>query len=108
MESSTMCWSVCRISRDRYQASKRKFAMRAGCPMLLALVLLPVAGCEQLEPFRQGILTTYRQELRQLGDRVSNEELAKTPDEPEAGSLKSEVTPVAHWHAPPLLNDVHL
>jgi hypothetical protein len=71
------------------------------------------AGCEQIQPYRQGVNSTYRQELRQLAEEVSRKELAKTAAASEVDTATPEqtpadVTPVNHWHASPLVDAIRL
>ena len=56
--------------------------------------------------------TTYNKELRDLGEDVHRNELAKDSSSQElhaaASSVSEEQTPVAQWYAPPLITAVHL
>jgi hypothetical protein len=82
---------------------------------LFALCLLGFTGCEHLDSLRQGVLSTYSQELRQLATDIDRAELAKiaTMDQERTRSNSSTNTSApevqqVQWHALPLANAVHL
>jgi hypothetical protein len=84
-----------------------------GTALLLAAGLA-CGGCEQTEPLRQGVRTTYRQELRQLAEETNRKELARREEASEETAAEEDppaadaVTWANHWQAPSLLNAVHL
>jgi hypothetical protein len=91
--------------------------MWAGRPqILLSLVLLAAgllcSGCEQLDPYRQGLKTKYREELRQLALDTKNKDGAKdletAENTPAADAAADEVTQINYWHAPSLLSAIRL
>jgi hypothetical protein len=72
----------------------------AGRLAILGLLLLTVAGCEHFESLRQGVLSTYNQELRQLGADIDRKEMAKLDErkQEEADAGNSNVT--VNWWSP--------
>jgi hypothetical protein len=80
--------------------------MRAGRLCLWSLVLL--AGCDHLEPLRQGLHSTYNKELRQLAEETNRQELARMAEREETAAAKKEVVPAGEWHAAPLSSAVQL
>jgi hypothetical protein len=83
------------------------------CTVLLAAGLA-CGGCEHTDPLRQGIAqSSYRQELRQLGEETKRKELAKFKQESddipdEEVHVADTVRQADHWEALPLLNAVHV
>jgi len=91
--------------------------MLAGRQSLGSLILVAAGlmggGCEQIEPFRQGVHSTYKQELRQLAEETSRKALAKASEQADEESAaaemaRDEVAPANHWQSPSLLSAVHL
>ncbi len=89
--------------------------MRARCPSLLSLLLFVLAagGCEQLEPYRQGVHSNYDKELKQLAAEVNRDGLAKNAttaqlDSSETDDTKDAVTQANHWQTPSLAGAISL
>jgi hypothetical protein len=82
--------------------------------LLIGLYLLAVAGCEHFDSLRQGVLSTYSQELRRLGEDIDRKEMAKlTPkdgDDAVAEAPRAKPAAVQHvqWQAAPLSDAVQL
>jgi hypothetical protein len=85
--------------------ARRQLLKRAA----ILILGLACAGCEQLDCMRQGLNSTYRQELRQLAAETTRKELAKSKiaEEP-AESATDDVRQIANWPQPSLLSAVHL
>jgi len=83
--------------------------MRAGSLILCGIVLL-ACGCEQLDPYRQGIVSNYRKELRELGEEVNLRTAAAktTPREDDPPAAPEGVTQAAGWSRPSLLSAIQL
>jgi hypothetical protein len=90
--------------------------MQAGCRLLSMFALLAAlmcAGCGYLDPFRQGLITTYKPELRQLAADIDRAELAKInrPGENSAGAEECEekdTQPPNSWQPASLLPAVRI
>jgi hypothetical protein len=83
--------------------------------LVLLAVGLASAGCQHAEPLRQGVRSTYHQELRQLAEEINRKELAKVTEATDQQATASETTEdlggvaqTNHWHAPSLLSAVTL
>ena len=83
---------------------------------LIAALCLALTGCEQLDSLRQGILSTYSKELRNLATDIDRQELAKikADDERRAAQAEDEDVPPsnsvqqAQWQPVSLVGVVQL
>src|ERR1700730_1577113 len=82
---------------------------------LIGLVLLALAGCDHFDALRQGVLSTYSKELRQLGEDIDRKELVKITAKNEDVDRQSEEVPPeksgvhqAQWQAAPPSEAVQL
>jgi hypothetical protein len=83
--------------------------------LLMVLGLFAVAGCEHFDFLRQGVLSTYSQELRRLGEDIDRKEMAKLTAKDadnaqvaEAPSAKPAEVRQVQWQAAPLSDAVQL
>jgi hypothetical protein len=82
---------------------------------LIGLMLLALAGCDHFDALRQGVLSTYSKELRQLGEDIDRKELVKISAKDEEVTRQTEDTPAEktgvhqiQWQAAPLSDAVQL
>jgi hypothetical protein len=80
--------------------------------ILMALAVLALAGCDHLDALRQGVLSTYSQDLRMLAEDIDRKELAKyaaEEDSPKTATVHPTPTvQQVQWQAVPLTDSVRL
>jgi hypothetical protein len=82
---------------------------------LIGFLVLALAGCDHFDALRQGVLSTYSKELRQLGEDIDRKELVKITAKDDEVARQMEEAPAeksgvhqAQWQAAPLTEAVQL